>query len=159
MYVLHLEKHKMQKIKNHNMYQHWKIGLMSICTIFSWIVVSIPFSWIEPRSHRSQMSDAIPQKHCHDTKLHLTCIESENDLLGPQGQSYACSQKKEGCVAKLLSAAITHTRPFNLHLDIWKSRSWEIKVLLLIFLWFETDLDFWRPWFSEIKVQIKRPTA
>ena len=51
---------------------------------------------------------------CYTTK---TCIESENDLLGPQGQSYARSQKKEGCVAKLLSAAITHTRPFNLHLD------------------------------------------
>ena len=27
-----------------------------------------------------------------------------------------------------------------------------------IFLRFEADLDFWRPWFSEIKVQIKRPT-
>ena len=28
-----------------------------------------------------------------------------------------------------------------------------------IFLKFETDLNFSRPWFSEIKVQIKRPTA
>ena len=27
------------------------------------------------------------------------------------------------------------------------------------FLKFETDLNFSRPWFSEIKVQIKRPTA
>ena len=80
-------------------------------------MVAIPFSGIEPRSHRSQMSDDIPQKLFHDTKLHLTLIESENDLLGPRGQSYARSQKKEGCVAKLLSAAITHTRPFNLHLD------------------------------------------
>ena len=85
-----------------------------------------------------------------------------------------------------------NTRPFNLHLDFWKSRSWEIKVLQTrifsrspprnkkldfyqtwkksrwqtekksrcagpeIFLRFESDLNFSRPWFSEIKVQIKR---
>ena len=91
------------------------------------------------------------------------------------------------------------SRPFNLHLDFWKSRSWEIKVCFnfrsctpgfffslspwffsglwhkssffldgprkkcrfagpKIFLRFEADLDFSRPWFSEIKVQIKRPS-
>ena len=94
------------------------------------------------------------------------------------------------------------TLPFNLHLDFWKWRSWEIKVLFKpqknfrsckpgfffslspgffsglwykssfflggdlekksrfagpeIFLRFEADLDFSRPWFSEIKVQIKK---
>ena len=30
---------------------------------------------------------------------------------------------------------------------------------LNFFLRFETDLDFSRPWFSEIKVQIKRPSV
>ena len=89
-------------------------------------------------------------------------------------------------------------RPFNLHLDFWKSRSWKIKVLknqgllqtlekfqvlekkarFIPYTWknywwqtekksrcagpenflrFETDLNFSRPWFSEIKVQIKWP--
>ena len=85
--------------------------------------------------------------------------------------------------------------PFNLHLDFWKWRSWEIKVYFKplknfrsckpgfffgfwcksnfffrwrpwkksrfagpeVYLRFEADLDFSRPWFSEIKVQIKRP--
>ena len=58
---------------------------------------------------KDKASDAIPQKQCYDTKLHLTWIESKNDRLEPWGQSYARSPKKEGCVAKLLSAAITHT--------------------------------------------------
>ena len=103
-------------------------------------------------------------------------------------------------------------RPFNLHLDTLKLRSWEIKVCFKpskkfqvlhtyffsvcqmgfssdlnhklekkirwqtekksgplkktfrctgteIFLRFETDLDLSKPWFSEIMVQIKRPTS
>ena len=73
----------------------------------------------------------------------------------------------------LLFLGLFH-RPFNLHLDLWKSRSAlhlrkisdfrsctpEEKSRCAgheIFIRFETDLDFSRPWFSEIKVQIKRP--
>ena len=92
----------------------------------------------------------------------------------------------------------TFFRPFNLHLDFWKSRSASnlrktsgpanLEFFLglhlekkkknctinlkknpgdklkksrcagpEIFLKFETDLNFSRPWFSEIKLQIKRP--
>ena len=81
------------------------------------------------RSHQPQMSDAIYHKKTlpwHKVTNNMPWIRK---LSFRTAGSKLCSQsKKEGCVAKLLSAAITHTRPFNLHLDFWKSRSWEIKV-------------------------------
>jgi hypothetical protein len=38
-------------------------------------------------------------------------------------------------------------------------KSEKIPGLQDLLLWFEADLDFSRPWFSEIKVQIKRLTV
>ena len=100
----------------------------------------------------------------------------------------------------LSTHSLFYFRPFNLHLDFWKSRSLEIKVCFkpnknfmsctpgffsnmspgffsgfwykssFFSRWrrrkksrwagperFKADLDFSRPWFSEIKVQIKWP--
>ena len=89
---------------------------------------------------------------------------------------------------RFLSRQIFHSRPFNLHLDFWKSRSWEIKFYVFQNLEkFQTlkffqvysinwpsffhggdlekksmfaELKVWnRTWFSEIRVQIKRLTG
>ena len=86
-----------------------------------------------------------------------------------------------------LFKGMINSRLFNLQPDFGKTRSWEIKwfqtlekfhvLQTLIYFFFrvetgkksslqnmkifsgEVELDFSRPWFSEMRVQIKRPTV
>ena len=140
--------------------------------------------------HKKYISNYFLSNYCTDYRVLVT-----KDFYGYWLPWLEIVDSHDWFWSKLCIPSTLNTRPFNVHLDFWKSRSWEIKIWFKpkknfrsstpgfflgvwykssffsrwrprkkcrfagpeIFLRFEADLNFSRPWFSEIKVQIKRP--
>ena len=93
--------------------------------------------------------------------LLICTLTSEN--LGLEKSSSTSNPRKFSGSANLDFFPGLHLEKSGLILQTWKkSRCQTLKKSRFaepeIFLGFEIDLDFSRPWFSEIRVQIKRPS-
>ena len=152
------------------------IHLSSIC-IFTNISTNRVYTWqraLEDRIVKSSFElEKIKYIHAYSivwssflemSISHLICtLISENK--GLEKLRSASNLRKISAPAHLIFFSVCHLSFFlNLYHKPEKIQETNLKKTQVywkgpeIFLRFETDLNFWSPWFSEIKVQIKRPS-